>query len=559
MDVASNRTRGGIVSLRWASVELVSLYDLTSTDTPQQLHRVHPACRSAAAEYAQRTVGYYVTTPIYYVNAEPHLGHAYSTIAADILARHMRQRGEDVFFLTGTDEHGEPVTKAAERDGLTPQRLVDRNAPKFQDLMPKIEASNDFFIRTSDPEHIAKVQEITQRVHDNGYVYEGVYEGWYCPRCAAFYTEDELGPGQTCPIHEIPLEREREENWFFRLSAFEDDLKRLYAERPDFVQPEARRNEVLSFINSGLEDVSLSRPKLTWGVPLPWDPDQVMYVWFDALLNYVTALSYAREGEDLTERFWPAFHIIGKDILRFHSVYWPAFLLAAGLEPPKRIFIHGFLLMGEKKMSKSLGNVLDPFEVIERFGADALRFYCFREVSFGQDGSVSAAGFESRYETELANDWGNLASRTLAMIDRYREGVVPDGAEDPALGSGDDALADVDGEIRELLDRAELTQALEAIWSRVRRLNRYVEESKPWELAKDESQSERLDQVLYNLAEGVRVLALLLHAYMPETSGRLLEALAEGNRELDAFGARRGGQTIDRIPPLFPKLEQAIS
>jgi methionyl-tRNA synthetase len=504
-------------------------------------------------------VSYYVTTPIYYVNAEPHLGHAYSSIAADILARHMRQRGEDVFFLTGTDEHGEPVALAAEREGITPQELVDRNAPKFQDLMPRIEASNDFFIRTSDPEHIAKVQEITQRVHDNGYVYEGVYEGWYCPRCAAFYSEEELGPGYTCPLHEIPLQREREENWFFKLSAFEDDLKRLYAERPDFVQPEARRNEVLSFIESGLDDVSLSRPKLTWGVPLPWDPDQVIYVWFDALLNYVTALSYARDGEDLTERFWPAFHIIGKDILRFHAVYWPAFLLAAGLEPPRRIFIHGFLLMGEKKMSKSLGNVLDPFQAIERFGADALRFYCFREVSFGQDGSVSPAGFEARYDTELANDWGNLASRTLAMIDRYRGGVVPDAAEDPALAEGEGALAGVDGEIRELLDRAELTQALEAIWSRVRRLNRYVEENKPWELAKDASQSERLDQVLYNLAEGVRVLALLLHAYMPTTSGRLLDALAEGNRELDAFGARRGGQTIERIPPLFPKLEQAAA
>jgi methionyl-tRNA synthetase len=512
-----------------------------------------------SAEYAQPPVSYYVTTPIYYVNAEPHLGHAYSSIAADILARHMRARGEDVFFLTGTDEHGEPVAQAAEREGLTPQELVDRNAPKFKELMPKIEASNDFFIRTTDRQHIAKVQEITQRVHDNGYVYEGVYEGWYCPRCAAFYSEDELHPGNTCPIHEIPLQKEREENWFFKLSALEGELKRLYAERPDFVQPEARRNEVLSFIESGLDDVSLSRPKLTWGVPLPWDPDHVMYVWFDALLNYVTALSYAREGEDLTERFWPAFHIIGKDILRFHAVYWPAFLLAAGLEPPQKMFIHGFLLMGEKKMSKSLGNVLDPFEAIERFGADALRFYCFREVSFGQDGSVSPAGFEARYDTELANDWGNLASRTLAMIDRYRSGIVPDAAEDPALADGDDALAGVDGEIRELLDRAELTLALEAIWARVRRLNRYVEENKPWELAKDESQSDRLDQVLYNLAEGVRVLALLLHAYMPETSGRLLEALAEGNRELDAFGARRGGQTIERIPPLFPKLEQAAA
>jgi methionyl-tRNA synthetase len=500
-------------------------------------------------------VSYYVTTPIYYVNAEPHLGHAYSTIAADILSRHMRQRGEDVFFLTGTDEHGEPVAQAAEREGVTPQELVDRNAPKFRDMGPKIEASNDFFIRTTDPEHIAKVQEFTQRVHDNGYVYEGTYEGWYCPRCAGFYTEAELGPGNTCPIHEIPLEREREENWFFKLSAFQEPLEKLYEERPDFVRPPARFNEALSFIKAGLEDVSLSRPKLTWGVPLPWDPEQVMYVWFDALLNYVTALSYAREGEDLTERYWPAFHVIGKDILRFHSVYWPAFLMAAGMEPPKRMFIHGFLLMGEKKMSKSLGNVLDPFEVIDRFGADALRYYCFRDVSFGQDGSVSAAGFEARYETELANEWGNLASRTLAMVDRYRDGTVPAAQPDPALAEGDDGLAALPDRVQELFDTAELSQALDEIWSRVRRLNRYVEESRPWDLAKDDASSDALDGVLYNLAEGVRVLALLLLPYMPQTGEQLLEALGEDDRAIAAFGSGEGGYAVERVPPLFPKVE----
>jgi methionyl-tRNA synthetase len=500
-------------------------------------------------------VSFYVTTPIYYVNAEPHLGHAYTTIAADILARHHRQRGEDVFFLTGTDEHGEPVELAAEREGIPPQELADRNAPRFQKMGERVEASNDFFIRTSDPRHTARVAEVMQRIHDNGHVYEGVYEGWFCPRCAAFYTDRELGPGNTCPIHEIPLEREREENWFFRLSAFEDDLKRLYAERPDFVVPEHRRNEALSFIEHGLEDVSLSRPKLKWGMQLPWDPTQRMYVWFDALLNYYTALSFARDGADLTERYWPANrHVLGKDILKFHAVIWPAMLIAAGLEPPRGMVIHGFLLMGEKKMSKSLGNVLDPNEVIDRFGADALRFYCFREVSFGQDGSVSAAGFEARYESELANDWGNLASRTLAMIERYREGVVPDAELDPELESGEDAVAGIDGVVRELLERAEITQALSAIWARVRRLNRYVEESRPWDLAKDDSEAARLDQVLYNLAEGLRVLALVLHPYMPDSSGRLLDAIAEGNRELDAFGARGGGQRIERIPPLFPKL-----
>src|SRR6476619_4020016 len=450
-------------------------------------------------------MSYYVTTPIYYVNAEPHLGHAYSTIAADILARHMRQRGEDVFFLTGTDEHGEPVAQAAERLGVGPQELADRNAPKFEQLMPRINASNDFFIRTTDPEHQAKVQEVVQRVHDNGHVYEGAYEGWYCPRCADFKTESELGPGNTCPIHKIPLDREREDNWFFRLSAFQEALERLYAERPDFVRPAARYNEALSFIRGGLEDVSLSRPKLTWGVRLPWDQSQVMYVWFDALLNYITALSYARDGEDLTERFWPAFHIIGKDILKFHAVYWPAFLMAAGYEVPKRMFIHGYLLMEGHKMSKSLGNVLDPFEAIDRFGADALRYYSFREVSFGRDGSVSAAGFEARYETELANEYGNLASRTLAMIERYRDGVVPDAEPDPELTGGEGGLAGLEGRVAELLDRTELTQAFGSLRWRGRRLTRYVQEARPWDLANDGDQAARVDGVPYSLAEGLRV------------------------------------------------------
>jgi len=501
-------------------------------------------------------VSFYVTTPIYYVNAEPHLGHAYSTIAADILARHMRQRGEDVFFLTGTDEHGEPVELAAEREGVSPQELADRNAPKFEGMMRLIEASNDFFIRTSDPRHIGKVAEIMQRVHDNGHVYEGTYEGWYCPRCADFKTERELGPDNTCPIHEIRLELEREENWFFRLSAFEDDLKRLYAERRDFVVPKHRYNEALSFIEQGLEDVSLSRPKLKWGMKLPWDPSQRMYVWFDALLNYVTALSFAREGEDLSARYWPAdYQVMAKDILKFHAVIWPALLRAADLEYPRQLAIHGFLLMGEKKMSKSLGNVLDPAKVVDVFGADALRHYCFREVSFGQDGSVSAAGFEERYEAELANEYGNLASRTLAMIERYRDGVVPEADPDPALMRGEDGFEGLVGRVEELLDRAELSQALEEIWARVRRLNRYVEEARPWDLAEDDEEAERLDQVMYGLAEGLRVVTLLLHAYMPTTSGTLLEALTEPERRPADFGSRGGGQQVERIAPLFPKVE----
>jgi methionyl-tRNA synthetase len=499
-------------------------------------------------------VSFYVTTPIYYVNGEPHLGHAYSTIAADILARHHRQRGEDVFFLTGTDEFGEPVAQQAEREGVTPRELGDRLAPRFKEMAAKVNASNDFFIRTTDEGHQRRVQEVVQRVHDNGHVYEGTYEGWYCPRCADFKTESEIVDGNRCPIHKIELTREKQDNWFFRLSEFQEPLERLYADRPDFVQPDFRRNEALAFIRQGLHDVSLSRPTLKWGVPVPWDPEQVIYVWFDALLNYYSALSYARDGEDLTADFWPATHVLAKDILKFHAIYWPAFLMAAGIEVPRRMFIHGYLLMEGEKMSKSLGNVLDPDEVIAKFGADALRYYCFREVSFGQDGQISPAGFEARYETELANEYGNLANRTLSMIGRYRDGVVPEAEAEAELASAFEGATD---RLRALLDEAELTQALEEIWTLVRRLNRYVEEAAPWKLAKEESADDRLDSVLYGLAEGLRVVTLLLHAYMPDATARLLDALEEQGRGLADFGSRAGGQTVGELAPLFPKLELA--
>jgi methionyl-tRNA synthetase len=492
-----------------------------------------------------------ITTPIFYVNAAPHLGHAYTTIAADVMARHHRQRGDEVFFLTGTDEHGEPVADAAKAQGVTPQELADTNAERFKALMPRLEASNDFFIRTSDEEHKAKVQEVLQRVHDNGYVHMGIYEGPYCPRCADFKGETEIGPDNTCPIHEIPLTMEKEENWFFELSKFQQQLEDLYADQPDWVQPATRRNEALTFIQSGLQDVSLSRGKLTWGVKVPWDPTHVFYVWFDALLNYYTALSYAKPGEDLTGKFWPVdYHLIGKDILKFHTVYWPAMLIAAELPLPKHVFVHGFLLGGDgRKMSKSLGNVLDPFEVMDRFGTDALRYYLSRDVAFGADGSVSIDAVEARYNNELANEYGNLASRSLAMVARYRDGDVP--KADFALGADFDDLA---ADVCKRMDGFDLSGALEAIWQRVRLLNRYVDDTKPWVLAKDPEQAQQLDSTLATLVEGLRVITVLLHPWMPATTAKLLGALGSEDVTLDA--ARPGARRVEHvaaIQPLFPK------
>src|SRR5919112_629184 len=500
-------------------------------------------------------MSYYVTTPIYYVNGEPHLGHAYTTIAADVLARHMRQRGEDVFFLTGTDEHGEPVTQAAEKLGITPRELGDRNAVRFKDLAATLNVTNDFFIRTTDPEHMAKVAEVVQRIQDNGHVYPGHYEGWYCPRCADFKTDSELEDGNRCPIHKIELEIEKEDNWFFRLSAFQEPLEKLYAERPGFVTPQNRYNEALSFIKGGLRDVSLSRARLKWGVPVPWDQSQVVYVWIDALLNYYTALSYAREGEDLTERFWPAtVHLIGKDILKFHAVIWPAMLMAADIEVPRKVAIHGFLLLGEHKMSKSLGNVIEPFHVAELYGPDALRFYLLREVSFGSDGEVSPEGFETRYTTELANEYGNLASRTLAMIERYRDGVVPSAQPAAEVSAEFEGIVEA---VKERIDEGALTDAPDEILRRIKRLNRYVQDQEPWQLAKDESARERLDEVLYTLAEGLRVVAVLLHPFMPPSAERLLAALGREDRDLDGavLGAVEGGAKVGELGQLFPRVE----
>src|SRR5919106_2056372 len=501
-------------------------------------------------------MSFYVTTPIYYVNATPHIGNAYTTIAADILARHHRQRGEETFFLTGTDEHGSNIPRVAAEAGLDLQEFVDGNAAAFQEMTRRVNTSNDFFVRTTDERHKALVQEFVQRIYDAGEIYEDVYAGLYCTRCEAFYTEAELVDG-LCPQHGIPPEFVEEKNYFFRLAAYQEPLLRLYDERRDFVLPRIRYNEARRFIELGLDDISVSRATQRWGVPVPWNPEQVVYVWVDALINYWSALGFARPHEDLRPALWPEVrHLLGKDILKFHCVIWPALLLAAGLDVPRPLFVHGYLLLDERKMSKSIGNVIDPLDLIDAYGVDPVRFYLLRVATFGQDGTISVDGLHERYERELGNDLGNLLSRTTAMLARYRNGrlrVAPGASEMIA-----EAITGLQTAARERLDQFDLTGALEATWDLVRRLNRYVEETAPWQLAKDDARADELDGVLYDLADGLRAVAVALAAYVPDTAPRILEALGQPpdvSWEKVRPGASVEADGIAPAAPLFPRIE----
>jgi methionyl-tRNA synthetase len=499
---------------------------------------------------------YYVTTPIYYVNSTPHIGHAYTTIAADVLTRHQRQRGLDTFFLTGVDEHASKVARVAAAEGLSPQEYADRIAVVWRGLPGRLNASNDFFIRTSDEGHKAFVQDFLQRLFDNGHVYQDVYTGLYCVGCEAFKTEAELVEGK-CPEHDREPEWIEERNWFFRLSAFQDRLLALYDERPDFVLPAFRANEARGFIAGGLQDFSISRAGQPWGIPIPWDPDQVAYVWADALVNYLSALTYAQPGVDLRERFWPATrHLLAKDILRFHCVFWPAMLMGAEYDVPHQLFVHGYLLQDERKISKSLGNVVDPLDLVDVYGVDPVRFWCFRAVSFGQDGIASVDGLHERYERELGNELGNLLSRTTAMIARYRGGVldVAPSSESPTR----EALDTLGTDVAARLDAYDLTGALERIWEVVRALNRHVEASAPWQLAKDEQRVAELDAVLYDLVDGLRAVAVALSSYLPDTALRILGALGQpGDVAWSgvAYGQSVAATGIEPAPPLFPRIE----
>jgi methionyl-tRNA synthetase len=499
---------------------------------------------------------YYVTTPIYYVNSTPHIGHAYTTIAADILVRHQRQRGLDTFFLTGVDEHASKVWRAAKEQGLDAREYTDGISVVWRELPGRLNASNDFFIRTTDAGHQTFVQEFLQRIYDNGDVYQGTYAGWYCVGCEEFKQEAELVDGN-CPIHLTPPEWIEERNWFFRLSAYQQRLLELYDERPDFVLPAFRYNEARSFIEGGLHDFSISRAGQPWGIPIPWDPGQVAYVWADALVNYLSALTYAWPGEDLRERFWAgARHVIGTDILRFHCIYWPAMLLAAGYDVPRQVFAHGYLLLDNKKISKSLGNVVEPLELVDVYGADPVRFWCTRAVSFGQDGSASLEGLHDRYERELGNDLGNLVSRTTAMVARYRNGSLracPWAGSEVAA-----ALEPLGGDVARRIDAYDLTGALERIWDVVRALNRYVEAKAPWQLAKADDLADELDRTLYDLIDGIHAVAVALSAYLPETSARILEAIrqpADLSWEQVAYGRTGDVEGIVAASPLFPRID----
>jgi methionyl-tRNA synthetase len=502
---------------------------------------------------------YYLTTPIYYVNSTPHIGHAYTTIAADILVRHQRQRGEDTFFLTGVDEHASKVARVAVERGLAPKEYADEIAVVWQELPRRLNVSNDFFIRTTDEGHKTFVQDFLRRIRDNGRddIYQDVYAGLYCVGCEAFKTEAELVDGK-CPDHDRVPEWIEERNWFFRLSAYQEPLLRLYDERPEFVLPAFRYNEARAFIAGGLQDFSISRAGQPWGVPIPWDTGQVAYVWADALVNYLSALTYARPGADLRDRYWPSVrHLLAKDILRFHCVYWPAMLLAAGYEVPHQLFVHGWLLLEDRKISKSLGNVVDPLDLIDTYGADAVRFWSARSVSFGQDGTASIAGLRERYERELGNDLGNLLSRTTAMIARYRSGrlrAVPS-PESPVRS----VLEPLAGDVADRLDAYDLTGALERIWEVVRALNRHVEASAPWQLAKAEPRGDELDAVLYDLADGLRAVAVALAAYLPDTSARILHALRQPDDlawEGVAYGRTGDTSGIEPAAPLFPRIDE---
>jgi methionyl-tRNA synthetase len=502
---------------------------------------------------------YYISTPIYYPSSNLHIGHTYCTVMADAMARFKRLAGYDVMFLTGTDEHGQKIQKVADEKGVTPQQHVDEIVEGIKELWKTMEISYDDFIRTTEPRHVKRVQEIFMKMYEKGDIYKGEYEGWYCTPCEAFWTETQIVDGK-CPDCGRPVEKAKESAYFFKLSKYQDRLIDLFENNPEFLQPDTRRNEMLNFAKQGLEDLCISRSSFSWGIPVPIDEKHVIYVWLDALSNYITALGYPDDPEKY-DKYWPAdVHLVGKEIVRFHSIIWPAMLMSLDVPLPKKVLGHGWILLEGGKMSKSRGNIVDPVKLIERYGVDALKYFLLREYTFGQDGLYTNEVMLNRMNFDLANDLGNLVSRTVAMIEKYNGGTLPQAKTEGEFDADLKAIAlGAAKKVEDYMDKFSFSQALEEIWIVIRRTNKYIDETMPWVLAKDDSTKDRLDTVLHNLAEAIRIVSVLIHPFMHSTSAKIRKQLGIWYADVvweDAFVFdMMGGETVKKGDAIFPRLD----